>query len=375
MKLFVVVFVAFYSSIHYYIYSRITNAFPLPVHLRVVLVIFMALMVFTPILIRLAERHGYETAASLSANVGYTWMGLVVIFIPASISFEIIRLISQSGFFSKMIQLKITSRTVFLLTILITLSAYLYAFIEARVIRTVHLTIKTPKIPKGVGKIKIAQISDVHIGVLVRESRIRPIISILKKENPDIILSTGDFVDGQLDHLDGLSNLFMELHPPSGKYAVIGNHELYAGLKDSLEFTQKSEFTMLRNETVTIGPLNIAGVDDKEIHRFNIIETRTETDLLSALPKDKFTILLKHKPIINPDSVGLFDLQLSGHTHGGQIFPYNVFPLLVFKINTGYTKLTNGSSIYLNRGAGTWGPPIRLFEPPEVTIIEIDTSV
>ncbi|MBF0465040.1 MAG: metallophosphoesterase [Nitrospirae bacterium] len=374
MKLFVVIFVALYSTIHYYVYSRITNAFPLPVHLRVAIVVFMALMVFTPMLIRLAERHDYENAASLSANVGYTWMGLIVIFLPVSFSLEIIRVISQSDFFSKMIQLKITSRTVFLLTLLITLSAYIYAFIDARVIRTVHLTIKTPKIPKGAGKIKIAQISDVHIGVLVRESRIKPIISILKREKPDIILSTGDFVDGQLDHLDGLSNLFLELNPPSGKYAVIGNHELYAGLQDSLEFTKKSGFTILRNEAVTVGFLNIAGVDDKDISRFNIAETKTETDLLSALPKDKFTILLKHRPIISPDSVGLFDLQLSGHTHGGQIFPYNVFPLLVFKINTGYTKLTNGSSIYLNRGAGTWGPPIRLFEPPEVTIIEIDTE-
>ncbi|QWR77385.1 metallophosphoesterase [Candidatus Magnetomonas plexicatena] len=372
MKLFVLIYVALYSSIHYYIYGRITNALSVPVYLKAAMAVFMALMIFTPILVRFAEMYGYEHVAALDANVGYTWMGLVLIFIPVSISLEIIQLISKSELLSKILQLKIPSRTVFLLTILITLSAYIYAFIEARTIRTERLTIKTSKIPKGADKIKIAQISDVHVGVLVRESRIRPIISILKRENPDMILSTGDFVDGQLDHLNGLSNLFLELKPLSGKYAVIGNHELYAGLKDSLEFTKKSGFTILRNEAITVGFLNIAGVDDKDISRFNIVETKTEPDLLSGLPRKNFTILLKHRPIINPDSIGQFDLQLSGHTHGGQIFPYSVFPHLLFRINSGYNMLSKGSSIYLNRGAGTWGPPIRLLAPPEVTIIEIE---
>jgi hypothetical protein len=115
-------------------------------------------------------------------------------------------------------------------------------------------------------------------------------------------------------------------------------------------------------------------VDDNEVHRFNIPATTSETALLSALPKDKFTILLKHKPVINQGSAALFDLQLSGHTHGGQIFPYSIFPLLEFKITSGYRELVNGSSIYVSRGAGTWGPPIRLLAPPEVTIIEIEAA-
>jgi hypothetical protein len=97
----------------------------------------------------------------------------------------------------------------------------------------------------------------------------------------------------------------------------------------------------------------------------------TEKEILSPLPAVTFTLLLKHRPIISKESIGLFDLQLSGHTHKGQIFPFSLVTRLYYPIHSGLLELVNGSHLYVSRGAGTWGPPIRFLSPPEVTVIDL----
>jgi len=87
-----------------------------------------------------------------------------------------------------------------------------------------------------------------------------------------------------------------------------------------------------------------------------------------------FTILLKHRPIVEKDAEGLFDLQLSGHTHGGQIFPFHVFTRLMFSCHAGSYPLASGALLHVSRGTGTWGPPVRLFAPPEITVIDISAN-
>jgi hypothetical protein len=96
-----------------------------------------------------------------------------------------------------------------------------------------------------------------------------------------------------------------------------------------------------------------------------------EEQLLSRLPKDNFTLLLKHQPIIREDSLGLFDLQLSGHTHQGQIFPFRYMVHIFFSHIAGWYDLPKGSHLYVSRGTGTWGPPIRFLSSPEVTVIDL----
>jgi predicted MPP superfamily phosphohydrolase len=97
----------------------------------------------------------------------------------------------------------------------------------------------------------------------------------------------------------------------------------------------------------------------------------SETELLSKLPREKFTILLKHRPLVDREALGLFDLQLSGHTHKGQIFPFNLVTMLYYPTHAGFLRLEGDASLYISRGSGTWGPPIRFLSPPEVTIIDL----
>ncbi|GBE04155.1 putative metallophosphoesterase [bacterium BMS3Abin09] len=265
-----------------------------------------------------------------------------------------------------------SARLSFLLPAVLALAIGVYGYYEAGTIRTEHLVIKTTKIPKDKNRFRIVQISDVHLGLIIGEERLRKIIEAIRSADPDLLVSTGDLVDGQIDGLHGLAELFGEIKAPYGKFAVPGNHEYYAGFDKAMEFIRDAGFTILKGVAVNIPrTINIAGVDDPEGMRFGLYKDIRENEILSTLDPNQFTLLLKHRPIIDKVSLGMFDLQLSGHTHNGQIFPFNLIVQIFFPNISGYFPLKGNSHLYVSRGTGTWGPPIRFLSPPEVTVIDL----
>jgi predicted MPP superfamily phosphohydrolase len=247
-----------------------------------------------------------------------------------------------------------------------------YGFGEALVIRTEHLTIRSTKIPRHVPKVRIVQISDVHVGVMIGKWRLKRMLESVAAAQPDILVATGDIVDGQIHRLNGLSDLFSKISPQYGSFAVLGNHEFYAGLDNSLSFLKEAGFQVLRKEYRNVFPyLAIAGVDDSAVKRWGDAKGGDEEGLLPHIGTRPFTILIKHRPVVDTASSGKFDLQLSGHVHKGQIVPFNLLTYLFFPVMAGANRLNDGSILYVSRGTGTWGPPIRFLAPPEVTVIDI----
>ena len=309
------------------------------------------------------------------AYAGYIWMGLLFLFFSSAVAINfyngilyIASKITSHDFGS----FGISATLSFFLPVVYACLATIYGAYEAVNIRTEKIVIQTPKIPATQGKITIAQISDVHLGLIVREARLQRIMKAIRQADPDLLVSTGDLVDGQLDGLSGLSHMLQEFNPRYGKFAVTGNHEFYAGVKPSFLVTEQAGFTILRGESATVAnSITIAGVDDPAGDKRGAISELGEHDLLAGLPRDQFTLLLKHRPRVECDSIGLFDLQLSGHVHKGQIFPFNLVTFLFYPIKTGQSFYPSGSSLYVSRGTGTWGPPIRFLAPPELTIIEL----
>jgi len=372
MSLFFLTFFSLYSALHYYIFTKIRDAFSLTILSSFLLLSFMLLMVVSPLLVWFLEKHGYQSLARMAAYAGYTWMALAFLLFASSVAIDGYRFILYlSGLIVKK-EIEGPSFSLrFFIPFFFALAAGVYGHFEAWDIRTERVIVKSPKIPKEIGVLKIAQISDVHLGMIVREERLRRILQKVKMENPDIFISTGDLVDAQINHLDGLTQLLQEIQPRLGKLAITGNHEYYAGLGQALDFTGRAGFQLLRGKGITIGGvLNIAGVDDPTGLSYGE-ETISERDLLSGLPRDIFTVLLKHRPVIDKESLGLFDLQISGHTHRGQIFPFVLLSQLFFPYNSGIFLLSNQAILYVSRGSGTWGPPIRFLAPPEVTIFEV----
>jgi len=374
MTLFLITFLLLYSTLHLYLFIKMQFAFHLRPVPDIFIAVFMVVMTIAPFAVRLAERAGNEHFARLMAYGGYIWMGFIFFFFSLSICIDILRMaIHAYGFIFKRDLSCLTSayKLFFIVPIIYALIASAYGYWEAKNITIEKIEMKTPKIPERIGKITIAQISDVHLGLIVREERLKRVIDAVKKANPDMLVSTGDLVDGQIDGLNGLIGMLDEIKPQYGKFAVTGNHEFYAGIKKSLDFTQKAGFSVLRGNGVTVGGVvNVAGVDDIAGLPFNYVEA-PERLLLSRLPQNLFTILLKHHPVVDESAAGLFDLQLSGHTHKGQIFPFRFLTKAFFPMYAGYYSLPKGSKLYVNRGSGTWGPPIRFLAPPEVTVIEL----
>lgn len=375
MTLFLLTFFSLYSLMHVYAFFRARHAIPFGIPAGVCLGLFMLVMVLAPALVRLAERRGLESLARLLAWVGYTWMGVLFLFVSAALALDLWRLLVKAAglilsrdlsFFS------LSDRTAFCLSLAVALAIPLYGYFEARKIRIERITLASPKIPAAAGRIRVVQISDVHIGLLVRGERVKGILAKVREAEPDILLSTGDLVDGQMSDMAGIAEQFQEIRPRYGKYAVTGNHEFYAGLGQALDFTRKCGFECLRGEGVTVAGLcNIAGVDDQAGKQAGLYRDVPERTILAGLRRDLFTIFLKHRPVVDKDAVGLFDLQLSGHVHKGQIFPFNMVTHLFYPVKTGFSRQPPGSSLYVSRGTGTWGPPVRFLAPPEVTVIEL----
>lgn len=374
MILFILTFFAMYGGVHAYAFLRVRSALGFGTGTGAALAVFMLVMTFAPYMIRAAELRGYELAARVLSYVAYLWMAVLFLFFCGSLVFDFLNIVTRAADWitrSDLSSFLIASKTSFLISLGLALAISFYGYFDALDIRTEHLRIETTKLPAGVERITIAQISDVHLGLIIRSDRLRTMLQVVKDAKPDIFVSTGDLVDAQINHLTGLAVLFREIPAQYGKFAIMGNHEYFAGPEKALAFIKEAGFTPLRNESVEAGPITIAGIDDRTGERLKLRKPFDEQDVLAKLPRDKFILLLKHQPLIDPASLGHYDLQLSGHTHKGQIFPFTLLTRLSYPLNAGRYDLGSGSILYVSRGTGTWGPPIRFLSPPEVTIIEL----
>jgi uncharacterized protein len=368
MSVFLLSFISIYSMMHAFFYFRVRVLLPEKWWFHLLLASFLGIMVVAPIFTRLLEMSDHYSMAKICAAIGYTWMGFVfygflcfLLVGVLGVSFKLINLLSGSAL--PLLQGKTTALAVLGLVLAINV----YGFFEARCIRTERITIRTPKLPAELDRVRIAQISDIHLGLIVGKERLENILGKVRVENPDILVSTGDLVDGDVGRIDGITAAFDTIKTRFGRYAVTGNHEVFAGLDRSIRAEEGFGFKVLRGSIVNVdGILNIAGVDDPM--------TGVQTDekaLLSGGRQELFTLFLKHRPEVRPEALGLFDLQLSGHTHYGQLFPFRYFVHMMYPRQNGPYFLDKGSIEYTSRGSGTWGPPIRVLASPEITIIDI----
>jgi len=374
MRLFLLVYILVYGGAHVYAFIKLIKGFSPGLMKSLVLAGFMGGMVAAPIGVRMLEHSGWYVSARWLACVGYTWMGFVFIFVSTWFLFDICRLfyffVCKAGLLSPFSDRNYVFRVLNLVSITLSLAVVIYSCFEALHICTEQVTITTDKLPHNIEKVRVVQISDVHLGLIVGRYRLQRIIDQVEKAGPDMLISTGDLADGDMDKSDKLADMLKNIPVTYGKYAVTGNHEFYAGLNRSLEFTRRAGFQVLQGEGVT-NVLNIAGVDDPGRGRVHQNTSVFEKTLLLSLPREKFTLFLKHQPVVSPDALGYFDLQLSGHTHKGQIFPFSLVTKLKYPLHSGLVELQDNSRIYISRGSGTWGPPLRFLSPPEVTIIDI----
>ncbi len=373
MSLFFFAIFAIYGGMHVYAFLRAKIVFGFGPAAGSAIAVLMLAMTFAPFFIHLLEQHDFELSAQALSYIAYLWMAALFLFFCGSIVLDLVNVLAgmtariTGGLRGMLIPARISFFTCVGLSSIICL----YGYFDALNIRTERLRIETAKLPEHIHRLTIVQISDVHLGLIVRAARLKKILDIVKAEKPDVFISTGDLVDAQIDHMEGLAEQLREVQAPYGKYAITGNHEYYAGIRQALAFTRECGFTLLRGEAAENEVINIVGVDDPAGVQLNVDKPESETALLSGLPKNRFTLLLKHRPVADQKATKLFDLQISGHTHRGQIYPFTYVSKIAYPLNAGDFDLGNGSRLHVSRGTGTWGPPIRFLSPPEVTVYEL----
>jgi hypothetical protein len=243
-------------------------------------------------------------------------------------------------------------------------------------VRLERVELAAPQLPAGSPPIVIAQISDLHLGPLWADGRLERAIRVAESARPDILVMTGDFLDTTGPRAEAWADRLAAVRPRLGKFAVLGNHEAYAGAAGCIRLLERAGFRVLRAESVSPAPgLCLAGVDDPGLGRAPGGGGAARLDEDACLPppgaRKEFTVLLKHQPRVAPGSVGRFDLQLSGHSHRGQIFPFVAVIASMYRHFAGLYELEGRARLYVSRGTGTWGPPLRFLSPPEVAAVTL----
>jgi uncharacterized protein len=367
MIIFLLSFLCLYGGLNFYAFSRAKSVFHFSGPAQIIIIVLFLLLILSPIIVRFAESHHLETFAQAVAYVGYLWMAFVFLFFVLSVTLDIIRYLS--GFFYQSAGSALPNKIAFGLAIGLSFVLVVYGFFDAQKIRVRQLEIHVDQFLPNDGKVRIVQISDVHIGIIVRETRLQILLDTVRRCNPDILVSTGDLLDGELDHVMILADQFVSIKPKFGKYAIMGNHEYYVGINHALQFTKNAGFDILRDEARQVAGINIFGMDDVTGRRLGAAPNDSAFEKLLTGSHDGFVLLLKHQPVVNEKDN--FNLQLSGHTHRGQIFPFRLVTHLFFPKDYGYYPLGREKVLYVSGGAGTWGPPVRIFAPPEITVVDL----
>lgn len=339
--IFFVLFFGVYFLLHYYIYTRISKIFSF----SYLWVIFLALSLMFP-LSMILERMIYNGFTKALYYIGSTWFGVMFFLLFGFLILDLLR-------FAVKVNYPIGVIVVLVLVSLISL----YSMVNANNIRITQIEVPIRNLPQS--SIKIVQLSDVHIGSINTQAFLQKIVDKTNALNPDIVVITGDLFDGT----DGLSaDQIAPLKDLKAKtYFVTGNHENYLGKETAIKLIESMNVKVLQDEVVNVKGIQLIGLSypDSETDR-------SQNKISQFKIGDEPKILLYHPPILQNGA----DLQLSGHTHNGQMFPFNFLVKIQFKYLYGLYKVNN-TYIYTSSGAGTWGPPMRFLTNPEIAEITL----
>ena len=242
--------------------------------------------------------------------------------------------------------------------------------------RITEVTVPIRNLPESLRGFSIAQISDVHVGPTIKRGFVEGIVRQVNQLNADLIAVTGDLIDGSVARLSVHTAPLAGLRAKYGAFFVTGNHEYYSGERAWTDEVRRLGIRVLKNEHVVLqhngSSLVLAGVTDYSAHHFDPAQRSDPAAALRGAPAGVGAkILLAHQPSSAPatEAAG-FDLQISGHTHGGQFWPWNHFIRFFQPFTSGLDRLNN-LWVYVNRGTGYWGPPNRFGVPSEITRIKL----
>ncbi|MBK7581667.1 MAG: metallophosphoesterase [Myxococcales bacterium] len=382
---FFVVVLSLAGSLHYYVWARLVRdvALPLMWH-RILTGLIIALFASIPLTFTLARGHRVESLRPVLLGT-FSWMGLLFLTVMLLLVVDAGRV--GLGLAGRLLEtppddperrLALTR----MLGVGVALVAGGAGTLAARSglteLMVKRLTVALPRLPAEMNGTTIAQLSDVHVGSTIQRGFIERVVRETNALEPDVIVITGDLVDGSVAQLADHVAPLGDLRAKYGVFFVTGNHEYYSGAEAWCHELERLGIRVLRNERVQIGEgavsYDLAGVDDYSAHRFGRGHGADLKKAVAGRDDSRELVLLAHQPrqVFEADRLGV-GLQLSGHTHGGQIFPWNIFVRLQQPVVSGLARFGR-ALVYVSNGTGYWGPPMRLGAPAEITLLTLERA-
>jgi predicted MPP superfamily phosphohydrolase len=363
-----------YSSANIYIYLKGYNSIPAFQNNRIWYFTIFLLLSSAFIIGKVIEARNSSVFSDVLNIIGGFWMafmlyGFLFLFLSdiLSLVLRITRVIDQGN-------IHVYRKWAFIITLAVSFTLITAGFINALLPKISRYDIKINKSAGDVKELRVAAVSDIHLGSIIRKRSIRELSEILHDLNPDVVFLLGDIVDGEMGPVlrDDLLRYFTCPKCNDGLYAITGNHEFIGGASKTIPYIESKGIRLLKDELVTIeGGIQVAGRIDRDGRRFYGKERMPLTDLLKNADTAKPIILLDHQPFNLDETVNSgVDLQLSGHTHNGQMWPLNYLTDRIYELGHGYLKKGNTHFI-VSSGFGIWGPRVRLGSRPEVLMITL----
>jgi len=365
---------------HYYLWARLIRDPMWPSPWRQVATAVLIVLALSIPVSMLAWRTLPRNLAVPVSWIGYVWMGSMFLLLVLLWSGEVARLswVQYASFASID-----GGRREFLAQILaggagvfgLALSGWgIWSAIRPVEIKPVAVRLR--KLPDSLRGLRIVQLTDMHVGLTIGRGFVDDVVRKVNALEPDLVAITGDLVDGPVEDLGAAVAPLGQIRSRLGTYFVTGNHEYYSGADSWLLFLREIGIRVLRNEHVELskngGTFHVAGVDDWTAHQFGNGHGADMARAMEGRDTSKPVVLLAHQPVqFDEARAHGVDLQISGHTHGGQIFPFGFLTRLAQPFLSGLHQ-RGDSQIYVSSGTGYWGPPMRIAAPAEITLIELD---
>lgn len=363
-----------YFFFNYYIYTRGLQAFSISPSWRRTYIIAFWLVVSCFVIGEILEHTRSSLFSEWIYRIGAFWLAFMLYFALTLLVFDVIRLLNYFFHFlpemTRLLRFSLGLGTVAFVSCLV-LAGHINA-LNTRV-REISLTI--PKKITGSHEMKIVMASDIHLGALIGENREAKFVRIVNAQKPDLVLLCGDLVDGDIASVlrKNLGKHLHEIKSGMGVFAIPGNHEYIGGIQKTLPYLESINIKELRDKVLVLpNGVQVVGRDDRDNRQMGE-ENRRKTlkELMVGVDKSFPVIVMNHQPFNLEEAVTEgADLHLSGHTHHGQLWPLNYITKAVFELSWGYLKKGN-TNFYVSSGFGSWGPPVRIGNSPEVVVFNL----
>jgi predicted MPP superfamily phosphohydrolase len=365
-----------YGLISFYIVRRALLV--VPESYKSLFVITSVIIILSFIAGRFLERVSVNFISNTLIWIGSFWIAFMFYFFLVLAIIDLLRLINLIvPFFPAFITHNIekTKRITALIVLILVTVTVVGGYINTKVIITKTYKMK---IHKNAGELKflnIAMASDIHLGTIIGKSFLNKLVTEINKLNPDIILLPGDIIDEDLAAVikNNIGEELIRLKSKYGVYAITGNHEYIGGVEEAYRYLVAHGVNVLRDEKIKIdNAFYVVGREDRSIRQFAGKQRKELKDLLTGIDKSFPVILMDHQPFkLNEALENEIDLQISGHTHYGQLWPLNFIIEKIYELSWGY-GINGNTHYYVSCGVGGWGPPVRTGSRPEIINFKIN---